>query len=90
MNLKPDTYKKAMANGLDAGRDIKVNPDTEAIRIVIIDRTNGSTGSVTIPISSQDKSGPTVAASTAPGNAPTQSGKPTQPPSQSTNSTPPR
>jgi VWFA-related protein len=39
-------------NGLSAGEDLSVNPDTQAVRIIVLDRNSGSTGSVTVPIAS--------------------------------------
>ena len=38
------------ANGLSAGEDLSLNPDTQAVRIIVLDRNTGSTGSVTLPI----------------------------------------
>ncbi len=58
----PAQFEALKTKGLAAGEDLKINPDTEAVRIVIMDRGTGSTGSVTVPVSAQDKSGSTVAA----------------------------
>ena len=44
------------AKGIRAGQDLELRSDTEAVRIVVLDRTTGIAGSVTIPISPQDKS----------------------------------
>jgi hypothetical protein len=46
------------AKGLLSGEDLKLNPDTEAVRVVILDRGTGSTGSVTVKVTAEDSSGP--------------------------------
>ncbi len=56
----PVQLQDLMQKGFAAGEDLALNTDTEAVRIVVLDRTNGSSGSVTVPISAQDKSGPTL------------------------------
>lgn len=58
-----DLLKK---QGLRAGEDLKLNSDTQAVRIVILDRESGSTGSVTVPVTAQDKSGSTLPEATLP------------------------
>jgi VWFA-related protein len=64
------------SRGLRAGEDLALNQDTDAVRIVVMDRGSGFAGSVTVPVTPQDKSGPSVA--------------PAQDPFQSTAPKPPR
>ncbi len=56
----PIQLQNLMEKGFAAGEDLALNPDTEAVRIIVLDRANGSSGSVTVPVSTQDKSGPTA------------------------------
>jgi hypothetical protein len=48
-----DTLK---TDGLKAEENLPLNPDTDAVRIVVLDRTSGAAGSVTVPVTAQDKS----------------------------------
>ena len=54
--LTPQNYQKILQAGLLPGKDLKIDPNTQAVRIVVVDRANGATGSVTIPVTAQDKS----------------------------------
>jgi len=60
LTLTPAQLDQLKAKGLTVGQDLTLNPETQAVRIVLMDRTSGVTGSVTIPISAQDKSEPNV------------------------------
>jgi VWFA-related protein len=53
----PAQFDDLKTKGLVAAEDLKLNPDTETVRIVILDRGTGSTGSVTVSLTPQDKSG---------------------------------
>ena len=52
----PQQFAQLRANGLSAGEDLKMRPDTEAVRIVVLDRTSGLAGSVTVPVTAADRS----------------------------------
>lgn len=52
--------------GLSAGQDLKLNADTESVRVVILDRSSGLAGSVTLPVTAQDRSAASLPASTNP------------------------
>jgi VWFA-related protein len=67
--ILPQNYQKLLQTGLVPGKDLTIDPGTEAIRIIVLDHNNGATGSVTVPVTAQDKSGPTVAAA-PPANPP--------------------
>ncbi|MGC2660691.1 MAG: VWA domain-containing protein [Bryobacteraceae bacterium] len=67
--ILPQNYQKLLQTGLVPGKDLTIDPGTEAIRIIVLDRNNGATGSVTVPVTALDKSGPTVAAA-PPANPP--------------------
>jgi hypothetical protein len=56
INTTAQRFEEFKKRGLTAGQDIAINSDTEAIRIVILDRFTGSTGSVTVPVTGLDKS----------------------------------
>lgn len=51
-----EQFAALRTKGLRAGEDLALNPNADAVRIVVMDRGSGSTGSVTIPVSAQDKS----------------------------------
>jgi hypothetical protein len=38
--------------------DLTMRPDTVAVRIIVLDRASGATGSLTMKIDPEDKSGP--------------------------------
>ncbi len=73
IHATPEQYAALRAKGLTAGRDLTLNPETQAIRIVILDRESGLTGSVTIPVTPQDKSGAHVTPAPPPGQTGTSS-----------------
>lgn len=60
IHVTPEQYSALRAKGITAGRDLAINPDTEAVRIVVLDHQSGLTGSVTVPVTSQDKSGANI------------------------------
>ncbi len=62
LQLKPDTYTRVMSEGLSAGRDVGVSPETESIKVIVLDRGTGQLGSVTIPVTKKDVSSKTLAA----------------------------
>lgn len=64
LQLKPDTYARVTEEGLSAGRDVSVTPETESIKVIVLDRSTGQIGSVTIPVTPKDVSSKTL--STAP------------------------
>jgi hypothetical protein len=45
------------ANGLILTEDLGVHPDTVAVRIIVVDHSSGGTGSVTVVVRTEDKSG---------------------------------
>ncbi len=61
MAATPAQYDAMRKQGFAAGKDLSVGPDTEAIRVVVLDRGTGQTGSVTIPVTAANKSGAKVA-----------------------------
>jgi hypothetical protein len=63
MTLSSQNYQKILERGLEPAKDLKIDPNTEAVRIIVLDRANGATGSVTLRVMSQDKSAATLAAS---------------------------
>lgn len=56
INIRAQRFEELKKKGLMAGQDVAVNSDTEEIRVVIMDRFTGSTGSVTVPVTASDKS----------------------------------
>jgi len=68
----PAQFAELKTKGLAAGEDLKISPDTQAVRIVIMDRGTGATGSVTVPVTAEDKSGaaPVPAANQPPATSP--------------------
>jgi len=48
--LKPESYKKALADGLEYGRAIEPNEQAAALKIIVRDAFSGNLGSLTIPI----------------------------------------
>lgn len=56
IDITAQRFEEFKKRGLTAGQDIAVNSDTEAIRVLILDRFTGSTGSVTLPVTNLDKS----------------------------------
>jgi VWFA-related protein len=60
--LTPQNYQKILQTGLLPGKDLKLDPNTQAVRVIVVDHANGATGSVTIPVTAQDKSGSTITA----------------------------
>ncbi len=74
LSATADRFAVIRSKALTAGEDLALRADTDAVRIVVLDRSNGSTGSVTIPVTAQDKSGATVAPAAKVGQA-SQTGK---------------
>lgn len=77
LNLKKATYDQIEKTGLRAGRDLQLRPDTESIRLVVLDHLTGSTGSLTMPVTPENKSSaasqnktPSVKSPTPQGDAP--------------------
>jgi VWFA-related protein len=60
MAATPEQYNLMSQKGLEAGEDLAVTPETEAIRVVVMDRGTGQTGSATVPLTAAYKSGPNV------------------------------
>ena len=55
--VTPERYKVLRANGVILTEDLRIHPDTVAVRIIVVDRSSGSTGSVTVVVGAEDKSG---------------------------------
>lgn len=53
----PEQYETFRTQGLAAGRDLTIRPDTDAVRVVVLDRTSGQTGSVTVPVARASRRG---------------------------------
>jgi hypothetical protein len=68
MAATPAQFEAIRKQGFAAGKDLPITPDTEAIRVVVLDRGTGETGSVTVPIGAANKSGPTLKPSGPTGN----------------------
>jgi hypothetical protein len=60
LQLKPETYTRVMHEGLSAGRDLAVTPETESIKAIVMDRSTGQLGSITIPVTAKDVSSKTL------------------------------
>ena len=58
--LTPERYKLLLASGMILTEDVTVQPDTVAVRIIVVDHSSGATGSVTMAIGLEDKSGNNV------------------------------
>ncbi len=58
--LKPETYQAIVKDGLRFTEDVKLGPETESIRLIVMDRGTGAVGTLTIPVLAQDKSGAAV------------------------------
>ena len=77
LKATPAQFAALKTQGLSAGQDLKLNPDTESVRIVVQDRSSGLAGSVTLPVTAQDRSPATLPAAPAPpGGAPDSTKKP--------------
>ena len=59
-SVTPAQMSVMRVQGMRAGQDVPVNAETESVRIVVLDRGSGATGSVTMPVALQDKSGANV------------------------------
>jgi VWFA-related protein len=68
MAATPAQYDAIKKSGFAAGKDLPIGPDTESIRVVVLDRGTEQTGSVTIPLAAANKSGATVAPTGSSGN----------------------
>ncbi|HLH04168.1 MAG TPA: VWA domain-containing protein [Bryobacteraceae bacterium] len=51
LGLHPDTYQTLLQRGLGLSQEVELNPAAGAVRIIVLNRADGSTGSVTVPIS---------------------------------------
>lgn len=49
LNLKPDTYRQALRDGIHFDQYIGESQNTGAIRIIVVDENSGRLGSVTLP-----------------------------------------
>ena len=58
--LTPERYKVMQQSGLTLGDDLRILPDTVAVRVIVVDRSSGATGSITVRVRPEDKSGATV------------------------------
>jgi hypothetical protein len=58
--LTPERYQLMLQNGMVLTEDLTIHADTVAVRIIVLDRTSGATGSVTMAINPEDKSGTMV------------------------------
>ena len=58
--LTPEHYKALLARGMILTEDLIVQPDTVVIRIIVVDHSSGATGSVTMAVGPEDKSGSNV------------------------------
>ena len=58
--LTPERYQSILQNGMVLTEDLTIHADTFAVRIIVLDRSSGATGSVTITIDPEDKSGTNV------------------------------
>ncbi len=58
--LKPETYQAIVKDGLRLMEDVKLGPETESVRLVVVDRGTGAVGTLTMPVLAQDKSGEVV------------------------------
>jgi hypothetical protein len=58
--LTPERYRFTLQNGIVLTEDLTIHVDTVAVRIIVLDRTSGATGSVTMAINPEDKSGTMV------------------------------
>ena len=59
--LTPERYQVMLQNGIVLREDLTMRPDTVAVRIIVLDRTSGASGSLTMTIDPEDKSGPKLA-----------------------------
>jgi VWFA-related protein len=55
--LTPERYQLMLQNGMVLTKDLTMHADTVAVRIIVLDRASGATGSVTMTIDPEDKSG---------------------------------
>ena len=58
--LTAERYQRILQNGMVLTEDLAIHPDTAAVRIIVLDRASGATGSVTMAINPEDKSGSTA------------------------------
>lgn len=56
MALTPERYKALLTSGLMRTEDLGMQPNTIAIRIIVIDKYSGAKGSVTLAVRPEDKS----------------------------------
>jgi VWFA-related protein len=52
----PAQYQNLKAKGMLLSEDLRLTPNTQAVRIVVLDRFSGTLGSLTIPITPADRS----------------------------------
>jgi hypothetical protein len=53
VNLSSQGRNKALDQGIAVTKTLKLNEDTRAIRLVVVDRSSRSVGSVTVPVPEQ-------------------------------------
>lgn len=58
--LTPERYKVVQESGMILSADLRIHPDTVAVRIIVVDRSSEATGSVTVAVGAEDKSGANV------------------------------
>lgn len=58
--LTAERYQRILQNGMVLTEDVAIHPDTVAVRIIVLERASGATGSVTMAINPEDKSGSTA------------------------------
>jgi hypothetical protein len=55
--VTPERYKELRANGVILTEDLRIHPDTVAVRIIVVDHSSRAAGSVTVVVGAEDKSG---------------------------------
>ncbi len=58
--LTPERYQRILQNGMVLTEDLTIHADTIAVRIIVLDRSSGAIGSVTMRIDPEDKSSTNV------------------------------
>jgi hypothetical protein len=58
--LTTERYQLMLQKGIMLSEDLNIHPDTVAVRIIVLDRSSGETGSVTTTILAEDKSATTI------------------------------
>jgi VWFA-related protein len=51
LRLKPETYQKAMSDGIPFNRSLEMRAGMASVRVLVVDENSGHMGSVTIPAS---------------------------------------